>query len=102
MSINTNIDKTKLRHLKLGHIGENGLKEIDKQGVLSGDKIGNLEFSEGCVVEKATRASLNRSIHKSKDKLEYVHSGLWGPAQQISLGGNSYFLPIINDCSKRV
>ncbi|KAH9677320.1 CCHC-type domain-containing protein [Citrus sinensis] len=36
---------------------------------------------------KATRASFNRSVHKSKDKLEYVHSNLWGPAQQVSLRG---------------
>ncbi|KAH9647613.1 hypothetical protein KPL70_025255 [Citrus sinensis] len=59
VSVNANTDKTRLWHLRLGHIGSN-------------------------------------------DKLEYVHSDLWGPAQQVSLGGNSYFLSIIDDYSMRV
>ena len=75
-----------------------GLKELDKQGLLRGD----LEFCDSCVLGMATRASFNRSVHKSNDKLEYVHSDLWGPAQQVSLGGNSYFLSIIDDYSRRV
>lgn len=51
---------------------------------------------------KATIASFNRSTHKSKDKLEYIYSDLWGPAQHVSLGGSSYFLSIIDDYSRRV
>ncbi|KAH9751397.1 hypothetical protein KPL71_014282 [Citrus sinensis] len=75
-----------LRQVRLGHIGERGLKELEKQGVLGNDKLGNLDFCEDCVLGKATRTNFKRSVHKSKDKLEYVHSDLWGPAQQISLG----------------
>ncbi|KAH9751398.1 hypothetical protein KPL71_014282 [Citrus sinensis] len=77
-----------LRQVRLGHIGERGLKELEKQGVLGNDKLGNLDFCEDCVLGKATRTNFKRSVHKSKDKLEYVHSDLWGPAQQISLGEN--------------
>ena len=102
VSVDANTDKTRLWHLRLGHIGVRGLKELDKQGLLEGDKIGDLEFCESCVLGKTTRASFNRSIHKSNDKLEYVHSDLWGPSQQVSLGGNSYFLSIIDDYSRRV
>ena len=96
------IDKTKLWHLKLGHIGETGLKELEKQGALGNDKLGNLDFYEDYVLGKSTRASFKRSIHKSKNKLEYVHFDLWGPAQQISLSGNSCFLSITDDFSKKV
>ncbi|KAH9751314.1 hypothetical protein KPL71_014247 [Citrus sinensis] len=60
LSVNANIDKARLWHLRLGHIGS-------------------------CVLGKATRASFNRSVHKSKDKLEYVHFDSWGPAQQNGL-----------------
>ncbi|KAH9649101.1 hypothetical protein KPL70_025857 [Citrus sinensis] len=102
VSVDANTDKTKLWHLRLGRIGVRGLKELDKQGLLEGDKIDDLEFCESCVLGKATRASFNRSVYKSKDKLEYIHSDLWGPAQQVSLGGNSYFLSIIDDYSRRV
>ncbi|KAH9725257.1 hypothetical protein KPL70_007804 [Citrus sinensis] len=75
-----------LRQVRLGHIGEKGLKELEKQGVLGNDKLGNLDLCEDYVLGKVTRTSFKRSVHKSKDKLEYVHSYLWGPAQQISLG----------------
>ncbi|KAH9655442.1 hypothetical protein KPL70_022326 [Citrus sinensis] len=102
LSVNANTDKTRLWHLRLGHIGVRGLKELDKQGLLEGDKIGDLEFCESCVLGNATRASFNRSIHNSNNKLEYVHSNLRGPAQQVSLGGNSYFLSIIDDYSRMV
>ncbi|KAH9722896.1 Integrase catalytic domain-containing protein [Citrus sinensis] len=102
MSVADTIDKIKIWHLRLGHIGERGLKELEKQGVLGNEKLGNLDFCEDCVLGKATRSSFKRSVHKSKDKLEYVHSDLWGPAQQISLGGNSYFLSFIDDYSRKV
>ena len=75
------IDKIKIWHLRLGHIGEKGLKELEKQGALGNDKLGNLDFYEDYVLGKSTRASFKRSIHKSKNKLEYVHFDLWGPAQ---------------------
>ncbi|KAH9649116.1 hypothetical protein KPL70_025868 [Citrus sinensis] len=102
MSVADIIDKIKIWHLRLGHIGERGLKELEKQGVLGNEKLGNLDFCEDCVLGKATRSSFKRSVHKSKDKLEYVHSDLWGPAQQKSLGGNSYFLSFIDDYSRKV
>ncbi|KAH9687881.1 Integrase catalytic domain-containing protein [Citrus sinensis] len=102
MSVADTIDKIKIWHLRLGHIGERGLKELEKQGVFGNEKFGNLDFCEDCVLGKATRSSFKRSVHKSKDKLEYVHSDLWGPAQQISLGGNSYFLSFIDDYSRKV
>ena len=81
VATNAVIDRTKLLHLRLGHIGEMGLKELEKQGVIGNDRIRNLEFCEYCVLGKSTRASFHRSTYKSKDKLEYVHSDLWGPAQ---------------------
>ncbi|KAH9650266.1 hypothetical protein KPL70_026310 [Citrus sinensis] len=102
MSVADTTDKIKIWHLRLGHIGERGLKELEKQGVFGDDKLGNLDFCEDCVLGKATRSSFKRLVHKSKDKLKYVHSDLWGLAQQISLGGNSYFLSFIDNFSRKV
>lgn len=42
LSVNANIDKARLWHLRLGHIGVRGLKKSDKQGLLECDKIGNM------------------------------------------------------------
>lgn len=65
VSIDSSIDKTKLWHLRLGHMSKRGLKELEKQGLLGGDKIKCIHFCEDCVLGKSTRSSFNRSVHKS-------------------------------------
>ena len=42
-------EETKLWHLRLGHMGETGMHELSKQGLLGGKKLGNLGFCEHCV-----------------------------------------------------
>ncbi|KAH9754884.1 Integrase catalytic domain-containing protein [Citrus sinensis] len=79
--VKTNADNTRLWHLRLGHISLNGLKELEKQGVLGADKIEELDFYEDCVLRKSTRTSFKKSVHKTKSILDYVHSDLWGPSQ---------------------
>ncbi|KAH9668238.1 hypothetical protein KPL70_021339 [Citrus sinensis] len=95
-------DHTRLWDLRLGHISEKGLKELEKQGVLGKEKIGSLEFCEDCVFGKSSRASFKRSNQKSENVLDYIHSDLWGPAQELSLGGNRYFVSFIDDFSRKV
>ncbi|KAH9801561.1 hypothetical protein KPL71_001082 [Citrus sinensis] len=74
-SISSSCDNTLLWHLRLGHMSLRG---------------------------KATRNSFGKSVHSTKGIIEYIHSDLWGPAQTISLGGNTYFLSLIDDYSRRV
>ncbi|KAH9762156.1 hypothetical protein KPL70_000706 [Citrus sinensis] len=75
VSISSSCDNTLLWHLRLGHMSLRG---------------------------KATRNSFGKSVHSTKGILEYIHSDLWGPAQTMSLGGNTYFLSLIDDYSRRV
>ena len=100
--VGTGRESTRLWHLRLGHMSIKGLKELEKQGVLGKDKIEELDFCEDCVYGKSTRHSFKNSTSKSIGILDYIHSDLWGPAQTSSLGGNSYFLSIIDDYSRRV
>ncbi|KAH9650014.1 hypothetical protein KPL70_026198 [Citrus sinensis] len=102
VSTKVNMDATRLWHLRLGHMSIKGLKELAKQGVLGSDKIEELVFCEDCVLGKSTRASFKRSQHKTMDILEYIHSNLWGPSQVPSMGGNRFFMSIIDDFSRRV
>ncbi|KAH9684870.1 Integrase catalytic domain-containing protein [Citrus sinensis] len=102
VSISSNCDNTLLWHLRLRHMSLKGLKELQKQGVLGSSQISELDFCEDCVLGKATRNSFGKSVHSTKGILEYIHSDLWGPAQTISLGGNTYFLSLIDDYSRRV
>lgn len=102
MIVGTGGVNTRLWHLRLGHMSVKGLKELEKQGVLGKDKIDELDFCEDCVFGKSTRHSFKHLTSKSIGILDYIHSDLWGPAQTSSLGGNNYFLSIIDDYSRRV
>lgn len=70
------VDKTKLWHLRLSHMSMKGLQELEKKGLLCGDKIGRLDFCENCIFGKARRAKFPKGVHRSKCVLEYVHVDL--------------------------
>ena len=95
-------DRTKLWHMRLTHMGENGMKELSKQGLLGNDMITSLQFCEKCVFGKVTRHRFNPGKKETKQTLDYVHSDLWGPSQVPSHGGARYFITFIDDYSKRV
>ena len=69
--------------MRLGHMSELGLAELNKRGLLDGYETGKLKF--------------NTSTHTTEGILNYVHSDLWGPSRRKSLGGASYMLTIIDD-----
>ncbi|KAH9678410.1 hypothetical protein KPL71_025698 [Citrus sinensis] len=95
-------DKAKLWHLRLGHMSERGLKELQKKGVFGSDKLSSLGFCEDCILGKASRLKFESAVHSTKERLAYIHSDLWGPAQVDSLGGCRYFLSLIDDYSRMV
>ncbi|KAH9662167.1 hypothetical protein KPL70_024758 [Citrus sinensis] len=95
-------DKTKLWHLRLGHMSIKGLQELSKQGLLGGDRIQQLEFCENCIFGKSHRSKFNKGEHMSKQVLDYAHTDLWGPAQVPSLSGGRYFMSLIDDYSRKV
>ena len=66
-------DKTKLWHMRLGHISQKGMKELQKQGLFGHDHISQLEFCEKCVFGKATKLKFNTCKHETKQTLDYVH-----------------------------
>ena len=95
------LDKTTLWHLRLGHMSENGLTELSKRGLIDG-RIGKLEFCEHCVFGKQKRVSFGKGIHSTKGTLDYVHSDLWRPSHVPTKGGTSYMLTVIDDFSRKV
>ncbi|KAH9718038.1 hypothetical protein KPL71_022065 [Citrus sinensis] len=95
-------DKTKLWHMRLGHISQKGMKELEKQGLFGHDQITQLEFCEKCVFGKATRLKFNTGKHETKQTLDYIHSDIWGPSQIPSHGGARYFITFIDDYSMKL
>ncbi|KAG8481033.1 hypothetical protein CXB51_025775 [Gossypium anomalum] len=95
-------DITKLWHMRLGHMSENGMTELSKRGLLDGQGICKLNFYEHCVFGKQKRGRFTRGIHNTKGMLEYIHSDLWGPSRVPSRGGANYMLTFIDDFSRKV
>lgn len=102
MTVESDVDKTKIWHIRLGHMSVKELQELEKQRLLGGDKISSLEFCENYVFRKAHRAKFPKGVHRSKCVLEYVHSDLWRPAQVSSLSRGKYFMTLIDYYSRNV
>lgn len=93
---------TLLWHKWLAHISEKGLECLFKQGLIGNKKPTSLSFCEFCVLGKASRASFKTTTHITKDKLDYIHSDLWGLARITTHGGTRYFLTLIDDFSRKL
>ena len=93
---------TKLWHMRLGHMSEQGMKELSKKGLLDGMNSSNLEFCEHCLYGKHVRFSFSVGQHKSTGILDYIHADIWGPSTTPSHGGASYMLTFIDDHSRKV
>lgn len=91
------IDRTWRWDLRLGHVSERGLNELNKQDLLCGDNIGELKLFEDCVLGKSCRVKLKPSTTKSNQILDYIHSDLWGPSRVKSMGGARFLFSIIDD-----
>ncbi|KAG8503382.1 hypothetical protein CXB51_001329 [Gossypium anomalum] len=74
-------DITKLWHMRLGHMSENGMVELSKRGLLDRQGICKLKFCEHCIFGKQKRVRFTKEIHNTKGTLEYIHSNLWGPSR---------------------
>lgn len=95
-------DDTILWHRRLGHISQKNMEILVKKGFLDRKKISALEMCEDCVYGKARRVSFVLATHGTKDKLDYVHSDLWGaPSVPLSLGKCQYFITFIDDYSRK-
>ncbi|KAH9704742.1 Integrase catalytic domain-containing protein [Citrus sinensis] len=102
VNANRSSDKTKLWHMRLGHMSQKGMKEQEKQGLFGHDQISQLEFCEKCVFGKATRLNFNTGKHETKQTLDYIHYDIWGPSQVPSHSGARYFITFIDDYSRKL
>uniref|UniRef100_A0A2N9J8T4 CCHC-type domain-containing protein n=1 Tax=Fagus sylvatica TaxID=28930 RepID=A0A2N9J8T4_FAGSY len=100
-STKSSTDDTKLWHMRLGHIGERGMLELQKRNLLKGVKTCKLDFCKYCVYGKQPRVSFKTGSHTSKGVLDYVHSHVWGPVSVSSHSGAHYFISFIDDYSRK-
>ena len=61
-----------------------------------------MEFCEHCVYGKHKRVKfIIVGKEKKSEKLELVHTNVWGPAQVSSLGASHYYVTFIDDATRK-
>ena len=98
----SNVVFTKIWHIRLGHMSQQGMNELSHKGMLRSQCTSKLDFCEHCVFGKQTRMRFSSRIHTTKSILDYIHSDLWGLSSGSSQGRAHYMLTFIDDLSRKV
>ena len=92
-----------LWHRKLGHMSEKGMKMLLLKGKLPELKSIDFDMCESCILGKQKKLSFLKTGRTPKaEKLELVHTDLWGPSLVASLGGSRYYITFIDDSNRKV
>ena len=96
-------DEAWLWHMRFGHLGYSGLKDlVNKQSVQG---LPNLtfekKFCEGCVIAKHARNSFGKAKYRAKKPLELIHTDICGPITPGSFSKKRYFITFIDDFSRK-
>lgn len=87
----------------MGHIGQKGLEILAKKGCFEGSEVTELEFCEDCVKGKTQRTSFGPAKHVTRNKLDSIHSDLWGSRNvPFSLSNSQYFISFTDDFTRKV
>eukprot|EP00253_Pinus_taeda_P013261 PITA_13261 len=87
---------------RLRHMSEKRMKILHSRNLLPGLKNVDLDFCENCIYGKQKRVRFVRvGKEKKSEKIELVHTDVWGPAQVSSLGGFHYYVTFIDDATRK-
>jgi len=105
------VDKTRrnetadLWHMRLGHVNYSKLSVMVKKSMLKGLPqldVRTNTVCAGCQYGKAHQLPYEESKFKAKKPLELIHSDVFGPVKQPSIGGMRYMVTFIDDFSRYV
>ncbi|KAK3041270.1 hypothetical protein RJ639_001372 [Escallonia herrerae] len=91
-----------LWHMRLSHVSYSKLDVMMKKSMLKG--LPQIEVRidtvcAGCQYGKAHQLPFEESKFKAKEPLELIHSDVFGPVRQASIGGMKYMVTFIDDFS---
>jgi transposase InsO family protein len=98
-----NDDVTWRWHARYGHLHFRALHSLARKHMVRGmPEIDRVEhICDGCVLGKQHRAPFPRtSAYRADRALDLVQTDLCGPITPATLGGNSYFLLVVDDYSR--
>ncbi|CAL2235091.1 unnamed protein product [Prunus armeniaca] len=90
-------------HKRFGHLNMQSLKLLQQQELVYGlPEIRNADrICQNCAIGKSHREAFDKEkTWRASVPLELVHSDVCGPMQTTSIGGNKYFLTVIDDCTR--
>lgn len=88
-------------HERLGHPSMGSIRELAKKQIISVDDAEELPPCQDCIRGKAKKLLYPTGKHNSTSPLEYVHSDLWGPTSENTIGGGNYYMFLIDDFSRK-
>ena len=89
-----------LWHKRIAHVNYQRLPDLQSKQVVfglpkfSGRKA---QICEACQHGKQHRLPFPNEGNWSRHKLDMIHSDVWGPAQNVSLGESRYFISFIDN-----
>ena len=93
-------DSLKIWHERLGHINYRSLKDMVKDGLITGVTDMTEPFCEACQFGKLHRVSFKTVTDRVEYKVgECIHSDVCGPMTKTSYGGSDYFVLFKDDVS---
>ncbi len=93
------INQKYLWHLKLGHIGEDRMNKMEKDGLLGPVTSESYPVCESCLQEKMARLSFVGHGERTTEILTLVHTDVCGPFDVSARGRYSYFITFTDDYS---
>ncbi|GJR51063.1 retrovirus-related pol polyprotein from transposon TNT 1-94 [Tanacetum coccineum] len=103
--INVAIDvkgNTTLWHQRLGHTSEKGIKILASKGRIPNLQKAVVGFCEPCALGKQKKVSFVKSENTRKlQRLELVHTNVYGLTSVASIGESCYYVTFINDNNRK-
>ena len=94
------LNPTYLWHCRLGHINENRISKLHRDGLLDSFDFESYEVCESCLLGKMTKVPFTGKGERASDLLGLIHSDVCGPLNTKARGGYSYFITFTDDLSR--
>jgi len=96
-------DESWLWHGRLGHVNFQSLKKLADKEMAGGVPLIDHpdQVCQSCLAAKQTRQPFPHSAcWRADEALELVHIDLCGPITPTTVGGNKYFMLLVDDCTR--
>ena len=94
------VNPIKMWHLKLGHISQDRIHKLSKDGYLESLGSDPMPTCESCLKGKMTKTPFGGQRTRVTELLGLIHTDVCGPMSTISRGGFSYFITFTDDYSR--